>query len=208
MLNVHVREVGPYQMNTIVVWCNSTREAIWFDPGAEVEEMLRWIRENELHVTRLVNTHGHVDHIAENGIAKAALNVPLCIHSADSRKLSDPMLNLSAWTGMEVISPEADELLDEGSDLNCGEHELRAMHIPGHSPGSLVFYSPGILIAGDTLFLEGVGRTDFPDGNERDLYRAIREKIFALPDDTVIYPGHGPTTTVGNEKLHNPFIRP
>ncbi|MCB9366776.1 MAG: MBL fold metallo-hydrolase [Calditrichaeota bacterium] len=199
--------VGPYQMNTIVAWCDETREAVWFDPGAEAESVLRWIQENDLRVTRIVNTHGHVDHIAENSVAKAALNVPLCIHAQDRAKLTDPELNLSHWTGIPVVSPDADEILEEGMQLTCGKLVFELFHVPGHSPGSLVFYAEKNLIAGDTLFYESVGRTDFPDSDTDALFSAIQKKIYSLPDDTIVYPGHGEATTVGHEKLHNPFVR-
>ncbi len=139
--------------------------------------------------------------------AKTALNVPLCIHPLDRPKLTNPILNLSSWTGTEVVSPDADETLVEGDTLRCGNIEFALYHVPGHSPGSLVFYAEGQLIAGDTVFYESVGRSDFPDASERQLYDAIRAKIYTLPDATIIYPGHGEPTTVGHEKLHNPFVR-
>ncbi len=207
MLRVESRTVGPFAMNTIIVWCDETREAIWFDPGAEANMILDWIESNNLTVTRIVNTHGHVDHIAENAIAKAALNVPLCIHPLDRPKLANSELNLSIFTGEEVVSPDADELLQEGDSLSCGKIDFKLFHVPGHSPGSLVFYYEGVLIAGDTLFNESVGRTDFPDSSQQQLYNAIRSKIYSLPDNTIVYPGHGEPTTVGHEKLYNPFVR-
>ncbi|MCB1059046.1 MAG: MBL fold metallo-hydrolase [Calditrichaeota bacterium] len=194
-------------MNTIVAWCDETREAIWFDPGAEAFDVLSWLESNRIKVTRIVNTHGHVDHIAENGIAKKALGVPLCIHPLDRPKLLDPALNLSVFTGEAVTSPDADELLNEGDTLSFGKLSFKLYHVPGHSPGSLVFFHEGTLIAGDTLFQGSVGRTDFPDSDEQQLYTAIREKIYALPDETVVYPGHGDPTTVGYEKQYNPFVR-
>lgn len=207
MLRIESRAVGPFAMNTIVVWCEDTKDGIWFDPGAEADTTLEWIRERKLNITHIVNTHGHVDHIAENAVAKSELGVPLCIHPFDRPKLLDPALNLSVWTGIEVISPDADVLLDEGQTLRCGKQEFSLFHVPGHSPGSLVFHAPGILIAGDTLFLESVGRTDFPDADERQLYSGIQKKIYSLPDNTIVYPGHGDPTSVGHEKRYNPFVR-
>jgi hydroxyacylglutathione hydrolase len=208
MLKIESWEVGPFAMNTIIAWCDETREAIWFDPGAEVYDILSWLDSNKIRITRIVNTHGHVDHIAENGIAKAELNVPLCIHPLDRPKLLDPAKNLSIFTGDSVVSPDADELLNEGDALSFGKITFNLYHVPGHSPGSLVFYHDGNLIAGDTLFQESVGRTDFPDASEQQLYKAIREKIYVLPEDTIVYPGHGDPTTVGHEKRYNPFVRP
>ena len=208
MLRLHSLEVGPFAMNTIVAWCDETRDAIWFDPGAEGDTILRWIKSSDLKVTRIVNTHGHCDHIADNAFAKAAFNVPLCIHPLDRPKLTSPVLNLSVYTGIEVVSPDADEELNEGDPLKCGNVEFKLFHVPGHSPGALVFYAEGMLIAGDTLFNESIGRTDFPDSSESDLHAAIRTKIYTLPDETKVYPGHGDPTTVGHEKHYNPFVRP
>jgi glyoxylase-like metal-dependent hydrolase (beta-lactamase superfamily II) len=201
------RVVGDYQVNTILVWDPTTRKAVLFDPCADTEETLDLIADNGLELTALVNTHGHLDHIAENSVVKAALSVPLLIHRLDRPMLTDPAKNLSLITGDPIVSPDADGTLEEGDLLPVGREEMKVFHVPGHSPGSLVFYTPGILIAGDTLFAGSVGRTDLPGCSEQALLENIRTKILTLPDDTVIYPGHGPTTTVGDERRSNPFLR-
>ena len=191
----------------ILVWCDRTGESALFDPGAEALEMIGEIEQRKLSLRWLINTHGHLDHIAENHVVKARWDVPLLIHPLDRPMLTDPAKNLSLFTGNAVVSPDADATLEEGDTLQVGEETLHVLHVPGHSPGSLVFYRPGILIAGDTLFAGGVGRTDFPGGSEQRLYDNIRTKLYTLPDDTVVYSGHGPTTTIGHEKRHNPFVR-
>lgn len=207
MLKIWSRPVGDYEMNTILVWDEATRNAALFDPGGEVRESVKFALDRGLQIDWIVNTHGHVDHILENGLAKSLLKAPLLIHAADRPLLLDPTLNLSAFTGADVVSPDADQLIAEGEELRIGGETLQMFHVPGHSPGSVVFYQPGLLIAGDTLFRGSVGRTDFPGCSADVLYENIRKKIYVLPNDTVVYPGHGPATDVGSEKRTNPFVR-
>lgn len=206
MLNVHVLAVGGYEVNAILVWCDRTRAAVLFDAAAEAERLIAEIDRRGLTLTMLVNTHGHLDHIAGNALIKERYPVPLLIHRLDRPMLTDPLKNLSQFTGPPVTSPDADGTLDEGDLLPVGAETLRVLHVPGHTAGSLAFYHPGMLLSGDTLFAGGIGRTDFPGGSERELLHNIRTKFLTLPDDTVIYPGHGPTTTVGEERRTNPFL--
>jgi hydroxyacylglutathione hydrolase len=207
MLKISSRPVGGYEINTIVVWCERTRQAAIFDPGGESSATFRLIETERLTPVYLINTHGHWDHIAENSVIKVTFPaIQLLIHAADRPLLTDPFKNLSAFVGGSVISPDADRTIADGDVLPLGDAQFTAYHVPGHTPGSLVFYSPGFLIAGDTLFAGGVGRTDFPGGSEQLLLSHIRSKIFTLPENTVVYPGHGPTTTVGVERRTNPFV--
>ncbi len=207
MLTLLARAVGDYQINTILAWCERTKAAAIFDPGAEAETMIEEIERRGLELKWLINTHGHLDHIAENRVIKERFDVSLLIHPLDRPMLTDPAKNLSLYTGDSVVSPDADQVLVEGDHVVIGEETLNVLHVPGHTPGSLVFYQPGILIAGDTLFAGGVGRTDFPGGSERALYDNIRSKLYTLPEETLVYPGHGPTTTIGEERRTNPFVR-
>ncbi len=200
--------MGDYQVNTILLWCDETLDAVWFDPSAESELIVREIIRRSLKLTALINTHGHVDHISENAVVKSKFSVPLLIHPLDRPMLIDPMLNLSAWTGQHIISPDADATITDTDLLTVGQSTLKVLHIPGHSPGSLAFYSDqGFVIAGDTLFQGGVGRTDFPGCSESQLLTGIRTKLYTLPDTTIVYPGHGPETSIGEEKVSNPFVR-
>jgi glyoxylase-like metal-dependent hydrolase (beta-lactamase superfamily II) len=207
LLNLWVRAVGDYQINTILAWSGETHEAAVFDPGAESDRVIEEIERRHLMLKWLVNTHGHLDHIAENHVIKSRFKVPLLIHALDRPMLTDPSKNLSTYTGNPIVSPDADQTIADGESLPIGEEMLLVMHVPGHTPGSLVFYQAGMLIAGDTLFAGGVGRTDLPGGNEQQLYSGIREKLFVLPGETMVYPGHGPATTIGEERRSNPFVR-
>jgi hydroxyacylglutathione hydrolase len=207
MLKVQVIKVGAYQTNAMLVWCDQTMQAIVFDPGAEAQLIMREIESQGLQPVYLINTHGHLDHIGHNKAIKEKYHVPLLIHTLDRPMLTDPALNISLFTEEIVISPDADDVIAEGHMIKVGNEELKVLHVPGHSPGSCAFYSNGILVAGDTLFSRGVGRSDLPGGDENTLLDSIRNKIYTLPPETVVYPGHGATTTVGTEQESNPFIR-
>jgi glyoxylase-like metal-dependent hydrolase (beta-lactamase superfamily II) len=207
MLKVLVHPAGPYEVNVILVWCDRTKKAALFDPAGDSERIIAEIERNGLDLLYLINTHGHLDHIFENHLIKSRFGVPLLIHPLDRSMLTDPSKNLSLYAGEPVVSPDADGTLEDGDIVQVGDESLRALHVPGHTPGSLVFYQQGLLISGDTLFAGGVGRTDFPGSSEQVLYKQIRSKIYSLPEDTVVYPGHGTSTTIGEERRYNPFVR-
>jgi glyoxylase-like metal-dependent hydrolase (beta-lactamase superfamily II) len=207
MLKTLVHPAGSYEVNVILVWCDRTKKAALFDPAGDSEFMIEQIERNGLDLLYLINTHGHLDHITENHVIKSRFGVPLLIHALDRSMLTDPSKNLSLYAGEPVVSPDADGTLEDGDIVEIGDESLRALHVPGHTPGSLVFYQLGLLISGDTLFAGGVGRTDVPGSSEHVLYEQIRSKIYSLPEDTVVYPGHGPQTTVGEERRYNPFVR-
>ncbi len=161
----------------------------------------------------IVNTHGHADHIAANAaLVEAYPDAELCIHPADAEMLGKPTKNLSAFFGEPLRSPPAGRMLNEGDCLSIGANTLTVIHVPGHTPGGIALYWPGtdavagMLFCGDALFAGGIGRTDFPGGDEKALLAGIREKLFVLPDDTLVLPGHGPSTTIGREKETNPFF--
>mgnify|MGYP003936628003 FL=1 len=205
---VRTLRVGALSTNCYVVACEKTRKAVVIDPGDEPAKILAALRENELECEIIVNTHGHVDHIAGNGGVKAATGAPIAIHEADAQALVDPSLNLSALVvsatgsgGEGIKGPGADRLLREGDEVVAGSVKLRVVHTPGHTPGSISLVGDGVVFCGDTLFAGGgVGRTDFPGGSYDTLVRSIEVKLFRLPDDTVVYPGHGSSTTIGRER--------
>ncbi len=206
--------LGPWQTNCYVVSSPSgdgQPPACWlidasFTPG----RMIAQIRDAGLHPTLLLLTHAHLDHIA--GVAEccsAFSPLPVAIHADESRWLSDPELNLSMLTGLPTTAPGPDRLLADDQVLSLGRHDCRVLHVPGHSPGSVAFHFPGpnIVIAGDALFRESVGRTDFPNASPHVLERSIRTRLYTLPSETLVLPGHGPSTTIAHEMKHNPFVR-
>jgi glyoxylase-like metal-dependent hydrolase (beta-lactamase superfamily II) len=201
---------APFDENTYVIGLAGRADAIVVDPGFQPDLILEYFREAELDVAAIVNTHGHVDHIAGNAAIKQAYpNAPIIIGAGDAAMLTDADLNLSGPYGVPVVSPPADRMVREGETLSLAGLELAVLEIPGHSPGHVVYLlrgSPNVVIGGDVLFRGSVGRTDFPGGSFEQLRAGIEAKLWPLPADTVVYPGHGPATTVGHEKRTNPFV--
>jgi len=190
------------QVNCYVVADEDTREAVIIDPGAESDAIQGCIAGNRLAPCCIINTHGHADHIGANRF----FNLPVWIHELDKEFLADPNKNLSASFGAEITSPEAARLIGEGDEIKVGNISLVVAHTPGHTPGSISLKAGNIIFTGDTLFCEGIGRTDLPGASEKDILKSIASRILTLPDDTVVYPGHGPASSVGHEKKHNPFL--
>jgi len=198
--------VGALDTNCYLVYCEETLQCAVVDPGAEPERIFLEIAEAELKPVVIINTHGHVDHIGANRDMKDHFGVPLYIHAADSPMLGkSQQLELSLFLGAKD-SPPADHLMSDGEEIKIGKSILRVLHTPGHSPGSVSLLGDGFLLSGDTLFLEGVGRTDLPGGSQKQLEQSLREKVMTLPDETVVLPGHGPLTSVGQERVNNPFL--
>ncbi len=198
--------VGPIQTNCYLVGCEETKEGAIIDPGGDAQDILVEVQRLGLKVKYIINTHGHFDHIMANGEVVKATGAPLAIHPADA-----PMLTRGGgalWFGMSASSPEADMMLEEGDEITLGHLNLKVLHTPGHSPGSISLYCQAdkVLFNGDVLFNMGIGRTDLSGGDYHTLRQSIKTKILSLPDETVVYPGHGPATTVGQEKTGNPFL--
>lgn len=210
-LQIHTIVSLPFEENTYIVWRADRRDALVFDPGLDPEAILGFLEERSLDVAAILDTHGHADHIAGNeALKKRYPQAPLLIGSGDAPMLGDADLNLSAPFGMPIVSPPADRLVNEGDVLEFAGIRLEVLEIPGHSPGHVVFVvrdQPIIIFGGDVLFRGSVGRCDFPGGSMALLESGIRKKLYTLPDDTVVYPGHGAATTVGHEKRTNPFVQ-
>jgi hydroxyacylglutathione hydrolase len=200
----------PFEENCYVVWLPGRGDTVVIDPGLEPDIILDFLRDEGLTPSAILNTHGHADHIAGNEAMKEKFpDAPLIIGVNDAPLLASAELNLSAAFGFGIISPRADRLVREGDVVETAGLRFEVYDIPGHSPGHVVFVlrgSPVVVLGGDVLFREGVGRTDFPGGSARLLYDGIRGKLYTLPADTVVYPGHGPVTTVGHEMGNNPFV--
>jgi glyoxylase-like metal-dependent hydrolase (beta-lactamase superfamily II) len=209
-LQIHTIVSMPFAENTYIVWRPGRSDTLVFDPGLEPDLILQFLREHTLQPAAILNTHGHADHIGGNEVLKQAYpDAPLIIGQGDACMLTDANANLSAPFGLPIVSPTADQLLREGDALDLAGIALEVLEIPGHSPGHIVFVhraAPALVFGGDVLFRGSVGRTDFPGGSAELLFRGIRDKLFTLPDDTVVYPGHGPVTTTGFEKRTNPYL--
>lgn len=209
-MQLHTVVSMPFAENTYIVWQSGSSDAIVIDPGFEPESVLEKLTEEELTVRLILNTHGHVDHIAGNADMKVAFpDAPLVIGAGDADMLTNPMLNLSGLSSMDIRSPPADRLVREGDVIEAAGFRFEVFDIPGHSPGHVVFLlrgDPPVVFGGDVLFRGSIGRTDFPGGDLDQLLTGIRAKLWPLPNDTVVYSGHGPVTTVGHEKRTNPFL--
>jgi glyoxylase-like metal-dependent hydrolase (beta-lactamase superfamily II) len=209
-LEIHTIVSTPFDENTYVVWVPGRTQAIVFDPGLEPDAILDFVREQSLTIAAILCTHGHADHIGGNATLKEAFpNAPIVIGAGDAVMLTDAILNLSAPFGFEITSPSADRTVTEGEVIEYGGITLEVLDIPGHSPGHVAFVyrgSPIIVFGGDVLFRGSIGRSDFPGGDGRLLVDGIRSKLFALPPDTLVYPGHGPVTNVRQEMKTNPYV--
>jgi glyoxylase-like metal-dependent hydrolase (beta-lactamase superfamily II) len=202
----------PFAENSYVLFREGGRDALVVDPGLEPEPILEALQKRNVSLAAILNTHGHADHIAGNEAMKDAFPAaPLIIGEGDAEMLADPELNLSRPFGFDIVSPPADRLVKEGDILEIAGIHIRVRELPGHSPGHVVFIleseQPIQVLGGDTLFEGSIGRTDFPGGNHDLLLQGIRTKLYTLPDDTLIYPGHGEPTSVEREKRTNPFVR-
>jgi len=197
--------VGALAMNATLVMDKESRETIFFDPGDEIERILEIANHENMIITRLIATHCHVDHIAGANTAMEKLRLPLEICPLGKDLLGN-VGPIAAAFGYSVSEIKEGGYLNEGDIVKIGKSEFTILHCPGHSPDSLCFYSEGVLIGGDVIFRGSLGRTDLPGGNTEQLMNSITEKIYDLPEDTIIYPGHGPKTDLGREKKENPYL--
>ncbi len=202
---------SPFEENTHIAQLEGRSDCLVIDPGLEPEKIMDHLQSRGVEPAAILNTHGHVDHIGGNAALKERWpDCPLVIGSAEADKLTDARLNLSEGIGMRVISPPADETVDDGQIYSAAGFDLKIRVISGHSRGHVVFlwedHDPPVVFVGDVIFAGNVGRTDFPDGDFSQLRDGIHEKLFTLPDKTVLLSGHGPPTTVGEEKRTNPAV--
>jgi glyoxylase-like metal-dependent hydrolase (beta-lactamase superfamily II) len=199
--------VGPLQVNCYIVGCEQSKMAAVIDPGDNVDRILMALADQQLKVQYIINTHEHFDHVGGNKRLKDATGAELLAHAKASEEITQISSRGAVW-GMPVEdSPPADRFLDEGDQVNIGDTlSLKVLYTPGHSLGSISLVTTGAAFVGDLIFSGSIGRTDFPGGDYQTLIDSVRNKIFVLDNDTVIYSGHGPATTVGREKLSNPFF--
>ncbi len=200
--------VGQLGVNCFILGCEETKEGIIVDPGADADKILAAVEKLGLKIRYVINTHGHFDHIGANREVLQKTGAKLLIHSEDVYFLSRAQDVAAAYGLVTENSPKPDDLLREGMLVSFGNHQLQILHTPGHTPGGCCLYleSEGKVITGDTLFAEGVGRTDFPGSSHEALIEGIHGKLLVLPETTQAFPGHGPSTTIGHEKQHNPYL--
>ncbi len=203
---INVLEVGPIMANCYIIGCEETKEAAVIDPGADSARILTTLAENKLTAKYLINTHGHFDHVGANKKMKEATGAEILIHAEDEPMLGQLSTTASAFGLSAENSPSADRLLAEGDSITFGTITLKVIHTPGHTLGGISLDAGDCIFVGDTLFAGSIGRTDLPGGDYGTLIASVRDKLFNLADSVKVYCGHGPSTTIGNEKRFNPFV--
>ena len=206
MLKVETIQVGYIGTNCHIVFCDETKAAFIVDPGGDSSKIIKKIADIGVKPVAILITHGHLDHIGANDAIAKKYSIPVYIHEADAAMLTSAEKNLSVMLGEGFICQAADRFLRDNDELALGAHVFKVIHTPGHTPGGICFFADKVLVSGDTLFKQSVGRTDFPGGSAKMLTDSIKNKLFCLPEETVVYPGHEGKTTIGYEKKHNPFI--
>ena len=199
--------VGTLQTNAYLLGCDKTKKCLVIDPGDEGERILKAANDDGYELEKIINTHGHYDHIGGNNIIKEKTCAKIYIHEADKECLKDEKLSLSSWLRGTQEPMVADVLLKEGDIITLGDINLEVIHTPGHTVGCITLKGHGSLFTGDTLFAGAIGRTDLPGGDSRMIIESIKEKLMPLDDSLSVYPGHGPQSSLGYEKENNRFLK-
>lgn len=205
--------LGPLETNCYLLTDPITDSVLCIDPGAESARIMETVRSRGWHPCAIALTHGHGDHIGAVATLRHAWNVPVYVHELDAPMLPNAERNLSVLLGHHVVAPHPDHHLTDDGLIACGSLRLKVIHTPGHTPGSVCFFLPShnehppLLFSGDTLFCEEVGRCDLPGGSWDALHTSIRTRLYTLPPSTIVYPGHGPSSTIAHEQRYNPYVR-
>jgi glyoxylase-like metal-dependent hydrolase (beta-lactamase superfamily II) len=199
--------VGPFGMNAYILWCDQTLAGILVDPGDEIDLILQTIAKLKVKPERIVITHAHIDHVLHARTAQDRLSIPLFVHREDEKLLSTLEFQAQMFGLRMAGLPQVKGCLDEGEEVQFGKITMKVFHAPGHSPGSIILYGENTAVVGDVLFQGAIGRTDLPGGSYETLIRSIRQKLLTLPDQVRVLPGHGEETTIGFERLNNPFLQ-
>lgn len=198
--------VGPLQVNCYILADEKTKETIVIDAGEDANDILKIVKKEGLKVKYIVITHAHFDHVGANKGLKEATGAEILMHQNDEMVLKSAANHGSLFGIRSVASPPADRYVKHGDTISVGEVSLKVLHTPGHSQGGICLLTKGMVFTGDTLFAGSIGRTDLPGGDMIGLLRSIKDNLLSLPDDTRVYPGHGPSSTIGNERRDNPFL--
>jgi hydroxyacylglutathione hydrolase len=201
-------EVGPLMVNCFILGCEETREGVIIDAGGNAEEIIAAVEWRKLSIVHIVNTHGHFDHIGANRAVKEHFGANLMIHADDVPTMGRDSDAARTYCTPGEKFPQPDTFLTNGMEITFGKQRMTVLHTPGHTPGGCCFYidAEKKIITGDTLFADSIGRTDLPGGSYGQLLESVQTRLFTLPDNVVVYPGHGPETTIGREKRHNPHF--
>jgi len=202
--------VGPFAANCYIVGSELTKEGVIIDPGDEARQILKKVKDLQLDIKVIVLTHGHIDHIGGVKEVKEATGAEVAIHTDDAKSVSGQEGRLISMlvSGLSYPAPSSpDRLLNGGDSIDIGDLNFLVLHTPGHTPGGICLLGNGVMFTGDTLFKYGVGRTDLPGGSYSQLMNSLHTKLMVLPDETIVYPGHGPETTIGAERRSNPYLR-
>jgi hydroxyacylglutathione hydrolase len=206
-LQVEPLVVGPLFSNCYIAWDDSVKQGVIIDPGDDADIILKKVKKLGIEIKYILATHGHFDHVGAVAPLRKELNVEFLAHKDDFFFIEDGENAARRW-GIEIEQPpKPDRFIEDGEKIKIGELELEVLHTPGHSPGGVSFLYDRMVFGGDTLFQGSIGRTDFRKGSFEDLSKSIKTRLYTLPDDTIVYTGHGPVTTIGNEKKYNAFVR-
>ncbi len=203
---IDILELGPFFVNCYIVGDAESGEGMIIDPSWEPDRIIAHVSKHGLNIDKIVITHGHADHIGALDDIRGHFKAPVLIGEKDALMLTEPRANLSGMTGGQIITGPAEEFIKEGDTISVGRFNFKVLETPGHSPGSISLYGHGVAFTGDALFLGSIGRTDFPGCSHATLIDSIKTKLLTLPDDTIIYSGHGPDSTIGQEREFNPFL--
>jgi len=206
-LQVEMLIVGPLASNCYIIWDDKNRTAAIIDPGEDAKDIIKKVDELDIEINYILATHGHFDHVGAVAQLKREIDVEFLAHKGDFFFIEDGKNAARRWGFIIDQPPKPDRFIEDGDIIKIGEHELKVLHTPGHSPGGVSFLHNKMVFCGDTLFQGSIGRTDFRMGSFEELKQSIKSRLYTLPDSTIVYTGHGPSTTIGTEKMFNPFVR-
>ncbi len=205
-LLIDILELGPYFVNCYIVGDPESGEGMIIDPSWDPDRIISHVDRHGSNIEKIVITHGHADHIGALDVMRNHFKAQVFIGEKDAVMLTDPAANLSGMANERIMTGPPEKYLKEGDTVSVGQYDFKVLETPGHSPGSISLYGQGVVFTGDALFLGSIGRTDFPGCSHETLIDSIQSKLLSLPDNTIVYSGHGPDTTIGQEREFNPFL--